>query len=191
MVARKDGDLGSWGCPPPRASLTLKASPGGTAVATVPVTGAELHLAPIDPLPCRDLRLLAAYSGDANYDPVTSNVVTLTVVADIVDAIAEVQYSTFYPVKDGYRDTVRISGYRYEEAFRVKLDQDPQRVGQEGSPSTCPKDRGRSAFAWNGCSASGSVLPAGTYRLSHTFDSEDGGHLVVHDEVRLSTKRPS
>jgi hypothetical protein len=45
---------------------------------------------------------VATYTGDANFDPATSDPNTLTIAADLVDATGVgVTYTTFYPSRDG------------------------------------------------------------------------------------------
>jgi hypothetical protein len=139
-------------------------------------------------LPVSTHRFVLAYSGNSVYAPVTSSVYTLTVVADAIDATGVgVQYTTFYPVKDGYRDTVAVKGTRAEPisvAIRIYSSN-----GTRVRSASIAKGTGAYSYAWNGRTSTGTILASGTYKVVQTLTDERGTKKAFTSYVTLSKKK--
>ena len=101
----------------PTGQLVVRDLTTDTIVAQGPVTGFQAQ-------PVFDtvgsLVLGVSYAGDEDFQAGTSEPYNIVVQEDAVHASNVTQnYSTFYPTKDGYRDTLRISGRRDEPASAV------------------------------------------------------------------------
>jgi hypothetical protein len=96
-------------------------------------------------------------------------------------------YATFYPVKDGYRDTLAVRGTLGERA-RVVI-----RVRNAAHTLVRTKDLGVRAagpysWSWNGRNDGGVLLPAGTYTVSQRVTDTAGNGLTWKYTVNLSRK---
>ena len=131
---------------------------------------------------------VAEYSGDSDHAGATSPVFTLTVVADTVDASGVgLQYTTFYPPADGYRDTVAIKGVR-DEPSSVSI----RVYGPTGSlvrSASIGSGSGPYAYAWNGRSSTGVILANGKYKVVQTLTDTAGSKRAFTAYVTLSNKR--
>ena len=130
----------------------------------------------------------AAYSGNTTLAPSVSTPATdFTVVADTVDATGVgVNYGTFYPVKDHYKDTLRISGNRLEAiavTIRIYNSKD-KRVALVTKPSAT----GGYSYSWNG-KVGKKLLPAGKYRIVQTLVDAAGTTKAVTKYTNLSRKK--
>ena len=138
----------------------------------------------ISSLPVGVYHFTVEYSGDPARAEVTSPIFTLTVTADIVEASGVgVQYPKFYPVTDGYRDTLGIRGTRLESlsaAFRISGP-----TGATVRTATLPAAAGPYSYAWNGRGADGKVLPAGRYKVVQTLEDAFGTKKNVTSYVAL------
>ena len=174
--------------PTPTGTLTLKRSSDGSVLGTAPVTGVGQYDLPLPAFPAGTVGLVAEYTGDANFDPATSEVYSLHVQTDVVQATGvKVAWPAFYPYKDGYRDTLPITGTRNEAAsVAIKVLNGSNKVVKTFA---VPSAGGNYSVAWNGRTSSGAILPAGTYRVVQTLTDLAGMHLVVTSSVTLSTKR--
>jgi hypothetical protein len=106
----KVGISGLWGGPSMDGPMTVKDLSTDAVIATgnvdmeftIPALNVGVH------------PMLVTYDGNSDY-AASSKTFDLHVYNDLVDARAVGRnYSTFYPVKDGYRDWVTISGNRIE-----------------------------------------------------------------------------
>ena len=80
---------------------------------------------------------------------------------------ASVQYSTFYPYKDGYRDTVALRGVRFQSAtVAVKI---VSSTGKTVRTLSVPLGSGAWSVAWNGRNTAGTVVAAGKYKVLSTI----------------------
>jgi hypothetical protein len=115
----------------------------------------------------------AEYAGDGFYLPDTSDPAEITIVADTVDASGlAVQYTTFYPYKDGYRDTNAIKGTRLEPlSVAIKVYNPSNSVVRSASYA---RASGAYSYVWNGRNSLGAVLPAGKYRIVQTLTDAFG-----------------
>lgn len=157
-------------------------------------TGAVLDTRSVDDpalalgsLPVGVRHFVAAYSGDAAHAPATSALFTLTIVADIVEASGVgLQYTTFYPVKDSYRDTVAIKGVRAEPisvAIRVYSP-----TGSTVRSASISRATGAYAYAWNGRTSTGTILATGKYKVVQTLTDAFGVKRTYTAYVNLSRK---
>ena len=96
----------------PTGTIAWRDADSDTVIATLPASDAVLSFSS---LPVGTHNFVADYSGDEVHASATSDVFALNVVADQVDASnVGVEFTTFYPVDDDYRDTVAIRGTRNE-----------------------------------------------------------------------------
>ena len=136
-------------------------------------------------LPVGTYHFTIRYTGDPERAPVTSPVFELRVTDNVVEAQGVgVQYTTFYPVADGYRDTVGIKGNRLESAsvaIRVLSS-----TGTTVRTATVAAGTGAYSYAWNGRTSAGSLLAAGKYKVVQTLTDGLGSKLSVTSNVTLS-----
>jgi flagellar hook assembly protein FlgD len=130
----------------------------------------------------------ATYSGNTVLDTSTSVEIEVVVAPDTVDATnVGRNLSTFYPVKDGYRDTVTISGNR-QELIKVTI-----RIYNAGNTKvkqvTKTEGVGHYAYSWNGRNAAGTILAAGKYKIVQTLVDHFGTTKAFTSYVYLSKKK--
>ena len=98
-----------------------------------------------------------------------------------------VSYARFYPYKDGYRDTVAIRGTPGEPlSVTVKVYNGSGKKVRSWTLAT------RSApwsINWNGRNASGTRLPAGTYKVVQRLRDEIGHTKSYTSYTKISNKR--
>jgi flagellar hook assembly protein FlgD len=130
----------------------------------------------------------ATYEGGGT-DHSSSNASTsITIVSNVVEASGVgVQYATFYPYKDGYRDTVAIRGNRGEQISVAIRIYSP--TGKVVRTFTVVPGTGGYSVAWNGRNAAGTALPAGKYKVVQTLKDSLGATKVVPSYVTRSNKR--
>jgi hypothetical protein len=153
--------------------------------AALPIDDAALSLGPLS---AGLHHVTAAYSGDTEHAPSVSPVFTLTVVNDVVQASGlGMQYTTFYPIKDGYRDSVGVKGVR-AEPISVAI-----RIYNSGGTlvrsATIPRATGAYAYLWNGRTSAGSIRAAGKYKVVQTLTDAAGLHATATSYVNLSHKK--
>jgi hypothetical protein len=129
----------------------------------------------------------ATYSGNTVLMESTSTGFGLDVAADTVEATGVgTNYGTFYPVKDNYRDTLKISGNR-QEAIAVTIriyNANDKRVAR----ATKSLASGGYSYSWNGKDGK-KLLPAGKYRVVQTLVDGAGTTRTVTSHVNLSRKK--
>jgi prepilin-type processing-associated H-X9-DG protein len=140
------------------------------------------------------------WNGTPQASPSTSPPFALTVVPATVDASGlGLGASTFYPILDGYRDTLSIIGSLNEPASDTILIRTTAGalIGQMYIPSG---PVGPYSISWNGRRSaapvgrhapptSGVIVPAGTYRITQVLTDNRGIHLSVTSPVTVSWKR--
>ncbi len=147
------------------------------AVLNARLTGAGVHA--ID----------AVYSGNESHFPATSNPVAITVSPDVGVSASGVgvSYAMFYPYKDGYRDTVAMRGTPGEPvSVTVRVYNSSGRRVRSWSLAT------RSSawsLAWNGRTASGIRLAAGTYKVVQKLRDALGHTKSFTAYTTISNKR--
>lgn len=161
---------------PYAGTMTLKID--GTTVATPAITSST-------EVPTAGLTL-GAHTIRAEFDS-TNEVfgdsaaeITLTIVANAVEATgSSPSPTTFYPYKDGYKDTTKLRGTRAELAsvtIRIYNSR-----GKLVRTLTAPAAIGAWSVPWNGRNTAGSYVAAGKYTVKQT----------VRDALGLSRRLPS
>ena len=113
---------------------------------------------------------------------------TLAISADVVDVTGVgVEYATFYPYKDDYRDTVAIRGTRQEPAnVAISIyNADGQRV----RTASVGLGDGAWSWAWNGRKSDGTSLAGGKYKVVQMITDAAGTKKSVTTYTTLSKKR--
>lgn len=157
----------------------------GVILATLSPDDYTLTMAP---LPVGTYRFTVTYTGDSTHSAATSPVYTLIVVPDIVDASGVgTRYAIFYPVADGYRDTVAIKGIRDEPAsVAIKVYTG---AGSRVAAFSVAAASGPYSQPWTGRVAGGAILPAGMYTVVQTLTDAYGSKSVVKTSVSLSHEK--
>jgi hypothetical protein len=170
--------------PLPTGTVTLKDGP--TSLGTKPLeNGAGTF--EISAFTAGNHTLTASYSGDGYYAPGTGTL-PLPITADVVEASnVGIQFGTFYPATDGYRDTLAIRGTRLESAtVGIRI------FGPSGvvvRTATLSAANGSYSYAWNGRTSAGAVLPGGFYRVVQTLTDGFATKSTFESTVNLSTKK--
>jgi hypothetical protein len=132
------------------------------------------------------LTLRATYSGDEHYLGVTKTK-TVNVIADTAHAHKlAIQYTTFYPVVDTYRDTDKISGIRDEPISVQILIYNPG--GTLVRKVSIARASGAYSWSWNGKNNSGVLLPAAKYRVVQKLTDARNNRLTSTHYITLSRK---
>ena len=111
-----------------------------------------------------------------------------TPVAAAIGTEFAVQYARFYPRKDGYRDTSRISGATIVPAtvtIRIYTS-----GGTRIKSFLLGAQEGAYSAVWNGRRKDGSLFPQGTYTVRQFLTAEGSTETATHTVV-LSHKRVS
>ncbi len=130
----------------------------------------------------------AVYAGDGTDHAGSNGSVSINIVANVVEASGVgVQYATFYPYKDGYRDTVAIRGKRNEPISVTIRIYSP--TGSKVRTYAIAMAAGVYSVAWNGRNTAGTALAAGKYKVVQTLRDALGSTRVVTSYTTLSKKR--
>jgi hypothetical protein len=130
----------------------------------------------------------AEYTGGTKVSDSTSDPIEVTVTDAVVHGRDfNVQYATFYPVNDGYRDTVTISAFRDEDISGTVKIYKPN--GALIKTFTVTLTGGEYSFSWNGRDGSGDIYPEGKYKVVHRLEDTDGATKSVTQYVTLSKKK--
>jgi hypothetical protein len=133
----------------------------------------------------------AAYSGNSATLGSTSDQVTVDVTAlpdTTLDASGVTRdYSTFYPVRDSYRDKVTMSGRRNEPIKVTIRIYGP--TGKRVHTQVIALGSGPYSYAWSGRNSAGSIRSSGKYKIVQTLADPAGNTLVVTRYTTLSHKR--
>lgn len=97
------------------------------------------------------------------------------------------QSATFYPYKDSYLDTLRISGVRGEKASARIVVYDSANKAVRGWD--VPSGLGAYSVTWDGKRSSGATVPVGKYRIVQTVTDVWGNKLAHTSYVYTSSKR--
>jgi hypothetical protein len=131
----------------------------------------------------------AHYGGNTTYGPTDSGPVRVGVTPDIGVSASGVGVSsgTFYPFKDGYRDTVAIRGTPAEPmSVTIKVYNSSEKKVRSWSLATRATAW---SVAWNGRTASGSRVAAGKYRVVQWLRDALGHTTKVTSYTTVSNKR--
>jgi hypothetical protein len=132
-------------------------------------------------------QISAEYEGDDVFAPSTGSM-TLEIAPDTVDVTGVgVEYVTFYPYKDDYRDTVAIRGTRQEPAsVAISIyNSDGKRV----RTASVGLGDGAWSWAWNGRKGDGTSLAGGKYKVVQVITDAAGTKKSVTSYTTLSKKR--
>jgi hypothetical protein len=112
----------------------------------------------------------------------------ITIVPDTVEAHGTViTPTTFYPYRDGYKDTVRIAGERTEAAsVAVRIYSSTGKLVRSVGIALA---EGPYSTTWNGRNSAGTTLAAGKYTVKQTFTDAAGTTATDIGYVTLSAKR--
>ncbi len=180
------------GGPAPAAgTMQLVDETTDTVLATLDVaTGTQLTYSGLFSL--GDHALKATYLGATTPGLVGPSSATLTqhvVVDQKVDASGfGLSYGTFYPVKDGYRDSVGVRG-TLGEAASVSIKAVSVATGKTvRTVSLGTRPVGAYAWTWNGTNSAGTRQAAGQYRVVQTVTDTVGNRLVSTQSLVLSKR---
>ena len=161
----------------------------GTTIASGPVGPGATSVTVTRRFATGDHPLTASYSGHGLYGASVGSL-TQTAAPDLeVEASGlGVAYTAFYPVKDGYRDTVEVRGSLGEAAsVLVRIYSPLGKLVKTMDLGARPP--GAYASSWNGRKVTGTVLPAGKYRVVQQITDLGGNVLTATHYVTLSTKK--
>ena len=99
-----------------------------------------------------------------------------------------VSASVFYPTKDGYRDTVEIKGTLLDRA-RVSIAIYSVATKKKVRSVELGQQLDQYSWSWNGRSNSGSLQPAGKYRVVQSFKDAAGHTATATAYTTISPKR--
>ena len=143
-----------------------------------------------DELPVGYYDIYATYEGDAAYLAAgPSNPVSVGIKADESVKVGPIalQYERFYPRRDGYRDTDRISGATLEPAdVSVRIYTSG---GTRVKSFLLGTKDGPYSVTWDGRKKDGSLFAQGTYTVRHTFRDLQGNTSTSSQPVILSHKK--
>jgi len=169
------------------ATIKFYRSGSATPLCTVAARTDNMHTCTTTFATAGTYTMTAVYSGNTWVNGSTSDPVTLTVTPDTVHGTATIQYANFYPVTDGYRDALSISGTRSEQISVVA------RVYSPGGTllKTYTKAAGAYpyAFSWNGRNSSGVILPEGRYKIVQVQKDAFNTTKTFTHYVNLSKKK--
>lgn len=139
-------------------------------------------------LPTGVQQFYAVFSGTAQWLGTQSASKSVTVTPDIVHAtISAPQFTTFYPVTDGYRDTVKFSGIREEDASGTVKIYNPS--GTLIKTYTIALASGAYSAVWNGRNSAGTILAEGKYKIVTTLVDVLKASKSATQYVTLSKKK--
>ena len=133
--------------------------------------------------------ITAEYGGMQWFRGSTSSPVTVVVGSDTaVHATFAPSLATFYPVKDGFKDIVKLGGVLSEKAtVTIRAYNSAGTLKRTWSLGT----RNPSAYsvAWDGKTAAGSALPAGSYTIKASFKDVKGHTRVISGKTAISLRQ--
>jgi hypothetical protein len=134
--------------------------------------------------------LHATWSGFSTADPSTSPAINLTVGPNLAHATGVgVSATSVYPVTDGYLDSILVKGYLHERAS-VAITISRLSTGSVVRTLAVPEqDEAAYALPWNGRTAAGSLVAAGSYRVRQVITDDLGATLTVDSTVTVSHKK--
>jgi hypothetical protein len=115
--------------------------------------------------------------------------VTVTVTADTaVHATFSSSLATFYPAKDGFRDTTRLGGVLDEKAtVTIRVYSSSGTLRRTWSLGT--KAPGAYSVSWNGLTSSGAQVAAGTYKVTAAFKDTSGNTRTITTTTTVSWRK--
>jgi hypothetical protein len=185
LEARVSAPVGGWAT---NATIEFTRVGTTTPACSVPVNPSGDTQCIVSSLPVGTHQFVATYSGNSTHDPGVSQPWTVVVTPDTVEATGVTRnYGTFYPYKDGYRDTVTMSGNRLEPLSVAIRIYSPS--GTLVKSADLPRAAGKYTYAWNGRSTSGALRAPGRYRVVQTLRDAAGTSKAFASFVYISHKR--
>lgn len=133
-------------------------------------------------------QFVASYSGNANTNAKLSDTLTVNVVANTVHASGVgTAYTTFYPYKDSYKDSVAIRGTRNEPIGVTIKIYNPG--GTLIKTATVAQGSGAYSYAWTGRKSDGTMYAEGKYKVVQTLKDAGGLSKAYTSYVTLSKKK--
>ena len=174
---------------PSSGMLRIRNATAGTVLASKAITGTETTLStPLVLLPVGASEIVAEFEGDPDYEQATATR-TQTVVDDVAVEVSSTSASPtpFYPIVDGYRDTIGIRGSTLEPlTATIRIYNSSNQVVRTISIGAV---NGPYATSWNGRTAGGTLVPAGAYRIRQTLVDAAGNTLHRDTSVSLSWRK--
>jgi hypothetical protein len=132
--------------------------------------------------------MTATYSGHGTYGSSVAHL-TQSIQADSgVEATPRIQYRTFYPFHDGYRDTNVIGGTLREPAsVLIRIYSPSNKLVRTINFGSRPV--GTYDFIWTGRNSAGGMLPVGTYRVVQRVTDSANNVKTVSFLSTISSKR--
>lgn len=131
----------------------------------------------------------AVYGGDDWYGAYSNASMEIEVTPDVALVVSGVGVatSTFYPYKDGYRDTVGLRGNLLEPStVAIRVYSPTNKLVRSFTVSL---RSGAYSAAWNGRTSSGTLLPAAKYKVVQTVRDVVGHSRTFTAYTTLSNKR--
>jgi hypothetical protein len=169
------------------ASVTFEEVDGHAPSCTIAVDPSNQTLCNIPSIPAGTYHYKVSYTGNTIVAPSVSDPFDLTIAPDAVHATnIGRNYATFYPRKDGYRDTLSIYGTRNEPiSVSIKIYNSG---GTRVKYVTKALGTGAYSYAWNGRNSAGTILASGKYRIVQKLTDAAGTTRSVTLYANLSKK---
>ena len=188
IVGGKTGAAGT-SAPPTAGNLTIRDATTATVLGTKVVGPGDTTLVVKTSLALGSHDLVAEYAGSGVFRSSQAGLAETVVLDQAVDAVSlGVSAATFYPVKDGYKDTVAIRGTLHEPAT-VTIRIYSVATGKIVRLVSLGTKSAGYAWAWNGRTAAGTLVAAGKYRVTQTLVDTGSNTLKATAYTTISLKK--
>jgi hypothetical protein len=170
-------------------SASIYRSGVATALCVLPITTNTQQLTCMAPaLPAGTYTFYSVYSGTSKVLGSQSSNLSVNVVADTIHATGVgLQYTTFYPVTDGYEDGVAIRGTRNEPiSVSIKIYSP---AGSLLKSVAIPSGTGAYSYGWYGRNSAGTIYAEGRYRVVQVLRDAAGTTYTQTVYLTLSKKK--
>lgn len=156
-------------------SCTIAVDPGNQTLCAIPSIAAGAY------------HYTVTYSGNTIVAGSVSDPFDLTIAPDAVHATGIGRnYSTFYPRKDAYRDSLTIYGTRQEPiTVSIKIYNSSNHLVKSVTKGLAS---GTYSYAWSGRNSAGTILPSGKYKIVQKLTDAAATSRTVTSYVNLSKK---
>ncbi len=169
-------------------TLTLTDNTTMTVLGMVTVSPSVKSLTIKPALAAGDHYIVAEYSGAPGFGPSAAGAYLQVLPDNGVALLATTPGAvTFYPYRDGYRDTVQVGGTLDEPATATIAIYRP--TGTRLVKASLGWKTGVYRYTWSGRTGTGSLLPTGKYRVVQTLRDRTGHVRTVTSYITLSRKR--
>jgi len=171
-------------------TLSIVDEANGSTIASGPVAGTTTGMVEVTRIFATGTHhLVAHYSGDGTWAPSQA---AMDQVAAKDQAVAAsglgVTPAVFYPVKDGYRDTLTVKG-TFKEPGTVAVKVISVATGKTVRSVSLGSVSGAYSWAWDGRRSTGTMVPAGKYKVVQTLRDTAPNTLVATSYATVSLKR--